>query len=165
MNSAIRNALLEDAAYERDARTRDYGDGIVREDIEDISRRVIRMRATVYGEDDDWGTEREADIPAIVRVCHLCDGTGKVVNPSIDCNGLSADGFREDPDFLEDYGSGMYDIVCPRCGGRNVIAEPDMDCIHDWPLDAKEVYYAREAYLREKAETAACHRAERMMGA
>ena len=60
-------------------------------------------------------------------VCNLCQGKGKVVNPSIDASGLTAEDFHEDPDLAEDYRSGVYDIPCARCGGRTTIPSPDAD--------------------------------------
>lgn len=72
--------------------------------------RVTATRAAVP-EDRPWHWE----------ICDLCDGRGKVVNPSIDASGLTADDFAEDPGFAEDYRSGVYDIPCPRCGGRTTI--------------------------------------------
>lgn len=59
------------------------------------------------------------------EVCDLCEGRGKVVNPSIDASGLSAEDFAEDPDFAEGYMSGRYDIVCPQCRGRTTIPVSD----------------------------------------
>jgi hypothetical protein len=56
-------------------------------------------------------------------VCPLCRGTGKHVNPSIDCNGLTAEDFDEDPDFREEYMNGTYDVTCNECGGKNVVPE------------------------------------------
>ena len=55
------------------------------------------------------------------QVCHLCEGTGTHVNPSIDSNGLTAEDFYEDPDFFEDYRSGMYNVPCYLCSGNRVI--------------------------------------------
>jgi hypothetical protein len=55
------------------------------------------------------------DRPFRWEVCDLCDGEGKVVNPSIDANGLTAE------DFAEDYFRGRYDITCPQCRGRTTI--------------------------------------------
>jgi hypothetical protein len=54
-------------------------------------------------------------------VCPVCEGEGTTVNPNIDCNGLSAEDFRDDPDFAEDYMSGVYDITCKACNGLRVI--------------------------------------------
>jgi hypothetical protein len=54
-------------------------------------------------------------------VCPVCRGEGKTVNPCIDANGLTAADFAEDPDFAEDYMSGMYDITCRGCNGKRVV--------------------------------------------
>jgi hypothetical protein len=56
-------------------------------------------------------------------VCPVCDGEGKTVNPAIDCQGLTAEDFAEDPDFAEDYRSGAYDVRCGGCGGQRVVTE------------------------------------------
>jgi hypothetical protein len=56
-------------------------------------------------------------------LCPVCEGDGKTVNPAIDCNGLTAEDFREDPDFAEDYWSGVYDITCRACNGHRVVPE------------------------------------------
>lgn len=56
-------------------------------------------------------------------VCPRCEGTGTIVNPSIDGNGLSAEDFEEQgEDFREDYFAGVYDVRCPECGGNRVVA-------------------------------------------
>jgi hypothetical protein len=60
-------------------------------------------------------------------VCPVCRGEGKVVNPSIDCNGLSASDFREDPDFAEAYWSGDYDVACAGCRGERVVLPSRID--------------------------------------
>jgi hypothetical protein len=54
-------------------------------------------------------------------VCPVCDGEGTTVNPNIDCNGLTEEDFREDPDFAEDYMKGVYDITCAACLGNRVV--------------------------------------------
>lgn len=54
-------------------------------------------------------------------ICPVCDGEGKTVNPNIDAHGLTAEDFREDPDFAEDYRSGLYDITCAACNGLRVV--------------------------------------------
>lgn len=54
-------------------------------------------------------------------ICPACDGEGETVNPSIDAGGLSAEDFAEDPDFAEDYRSGVYDVCCAACGGSGKI--------------------------------------------
>lgn len=55
------------------------------------------------------------------KVCPVCHGEGTTVNPSIDCNGLTAEDFAEDPDFAEDYRAGVYDQTCNACHGQRVV--------------------------------------------
>lgn len=64
-------------------------------------------------------------------VCPRCRGEGTHTNPSIDGNGLTREDFDDDPDFREDYMSGMYDVVCWQCKGEKVIKVPDMDRMTD----------------------------------
>jgi len=58
------------------------------------------------------------------QVCGQCEGSGKVVNPSIDAGGISSEDFYDDPDFADDYMTGKHDITCPRCGGMRVESIP-----------------------------------------
>jgi hypothetical protein len=53
----------------------------------------------------------------------VCEGEGTTVNPNIDAHGLTYEDFQEDPDFAEDYKSGMYDITCNGCHGQRVVKE------------------------------------------
>jgi hypothetical protein len=66
------------------------------------------------------GEGNELEIPAKFEVCSTCDGKGKHVNPAIDSNGLTEEDFDMDPDFRENYFSGMYDMPCNECKGRRV---------------------------------------------
>lgn len=75
-------------------------------------------------EDEDGN---EIELPTKWAVCDVCEGRGKHVNPAIDCNGLGADDFEDDPDFMEDYRSGVYDVVCNKCGGRTTVLVVDLD--------------------------------------
>jgi hypothetical protein len=56
-------------------------------------------------------------------VCPVCNGEGTTVNPNIDYNGLTHEDFDEDPDFKEDYMSGVYDITCAGCSGKRVVKQ------------------------------------------
>ncbi|MGH8327206.1 MAG: hypothetical protein ACRET2_10630, partial [Steroidobacteraceae bacterium] len=47
---------------------------------------------------------------------------GSHTNPAVEGNGLTAEDFAEDPDFHDDYMSGVYDVECHECGGARVIA-------------------------------------------
>lgn len=71
------------------------------------------------------------------EVCSQCEGSGVVVNPNIDCCGLTEEDFYEDPDFAEDYLSGRFDVACPRCDGLRVEAIPQFPT---WLNDAIESY-------------------------
>ena len=76
---------------------------------------------------DHWielpnGDEQEIEVVlnAKFEVCWTCGGKGTHVSKSIDSNGISAEDFDRDPDFREEYFSGMYDVTCEECKGRNV---------------------------------------------
>lgn len=58
-------------------------------------------------------------------ICIVCDGEGKVVNPAIDSNGLTAEDF-EDRDFAEAYRTGQYDVTCTACQGTGKIRKSDI---------------------------------------
>lgn len=103
---------------------------------------------------EDWNGE----ITATMRyeVCDLCEGRGSHTNPSIDCCGLSAEDFADDPDFAEDYMGGAYDVTCHQCHGQRVTPAIDL------PEDLAKLI---GEYDRSMAELRSCERAERMMGA
>ena len=74
------------------------------------------MHLVVENEDGE-----EVDIPAKYAVCDTCNGKGKHVNSSIDRHGLSREDFDEDPDFMEEYLNGTYDVACVECRGERVV--------------------------------------------
>ncbi len=103
---------------------------------------------------DEDGCDSEIKLPTKWEVCGVCSGRGTHVDPAIDCCGLSAEDFNDDPEFLDDYFNGQYDQRCNRCGGRTTIEVVDLD-------DMNEVH--REAYeqqLRDEANDRACYLAE-----
>lgn len=63
-------------------------------------------------------------------VCPTCEGRGTHVNRNVDGHGITSDEMDElGPDFFEDYMSGVYDVVCTECRGRNVVPRcPHGDC-------------------------------------
>jgi predicted methyltransferase len=70
----------------------------------------------------------EVRLPTKREVCHRCDGGGRHVNPAIDGNGITGDEMAElGEDFREDYLTGVYDVTCEECGGRNVVDVVDED--------------------------------------
>jgi DnaJ-class molecular chaperone len=54
-------------------------------------------------------------------ICPACRGEGSCVNPAIDCNGLTAEDFYDDPDFYDAYMGGVYDEPCAACHGSGKI--------------------------------------------
>src|SRR5512146_1402066 len=83
-----------------------------------------RMTATILVINDETEDEEEREIPVEFQMCDLCEGKGKHVNPGVDQHGISPEEFAEDPDFYEDYRSGVYDVACYKCGGRRVVPVP-----------------------------------------
>lgn len=73
-------------------------------------------------DDDDTEDARPEDLGKWM-ICPVCEGEGTTVNPNIDCNGLTHEDFAEDPDFREDYLSGVYNISCQACGGSGKLRE------------------------------------------
>ena len=72
----------------------------------------------------------EQPLPWMYEVCDLCNGHGKHVNPSIDSGGLSEE-MMDDPEFLEEYMTGTYDVECHQCGGKRVVYVADWSRMTD----------------------------------
>lgn len=106
-----------------------------------------------------WDDEDLIEVPFQFEVCHTCDGKGKHVNPSIDCDGLTQRDFDEDPGFRESYMAGHYDVSCYGCGGRRVIPVMDENKID--PAILKRWNAQQEESRIDEAE----RRSERSMGA
>lgn len=98
-------------------------------------------------------------LPTVWGVCDVCDGVGSHVDPAIDAGGLSADDFRDDLDFEEDYRAGTYDVPCAKCRGRTTVRVVALDRLTD---DQRKLY---EQQLRGDAEYEAECRAEYLAGA
>jgi hypothetical protein len=56
------------------------------------------------------------------QICSMCQGSGSVVNPSIDAGGIT-NFYDWEEDEQEAYFSGQYDICCPSCrgSGKNLV--------------------------------------------
>lgn len=75
----------------------------------------------VYDDDDNKIT-----LPTRTVACWYCDGAGRISNPAIDGNGISADEWAEwDDESQDDYLSGRWDVPCPDCEGRRTVEVPD----------------------------------------
>lgn len=95
--------------------------------------------------------DNELGMPAKRIVCPLCNGKGSHVNPSIDSHGLTREDFDDDPDFAENYFSGMYDVPCYRCNGRNVCLVVDEE-----KCDKHLLAYFRRVEEDERQYNAMC---------
>ena len=109
--------------------------------------------------ENDEGEEVTVIFPSHWAICDCCRGNGTRVNPNVDGHGISRDEFDEDPEFEEDYRSGVYDISCSECYGTGKVQVPDWE--HADPKLVKEY----ESWCRDIAEMNAIYRAERAMGA
>jgi len=156
MDYETRQAILEQRNYDNDHRVRAAERGNWYESFD-----AKQMIATILIWDED-GEEKLVEVPIKYKVCPTCRGKGKHVNPSIDAGGLSSEDFYDDPDFAEDYMSGTYDVTCYDCGGIRVVPEINHEYLNDEQKSAVECLNDR---LRCEAESRACERAERAMGA
>jgi hypothetical protein len=77
-----------------------------------------------YDNDENVVLRAGESVPVRFKVCGVCDGRGEYVNPAIDAHGLTRDDFDADPDFYEDYRSGVYNIRCEGCEGRATVPVP-----------------------------------------
>lgn len=115
----------------------------------------IFLRAEYRPDFDSFAEDQDVPdllLPSKFVVCYGCEGRGKIVNPSIDGNGLSREDFDNDPEFREDYFKGVYDIACPECGGLRVVPEIDRELCAPELLEAYDRWQEDElAYARERA--------------
>lgn len=118
---------------------------------------------TVYTETEHFDCDETlVEIPARYVVCGHCSGSGR---SSAHLGSFTADEWaQESVEFREDYLNGLYDQVCPECGGKRVVAIPipmeDLASEKD-----REKLRLFEAECRERAEYEAMCAAERRMGA
>jgi len=105
---------------------------------------------TYYDDDGD-----EAELPAKYEVCLNCKGKGSHVNRAIDGNGLDEESL-DDPEFMKDYMSGVYDVPCDECRGKRVVTVVDEARADPDELKAHRAYQCEMAECRaqELAEIA-----------
>jgi hypothetical protein len=108
---------------------------------------------TIHLFEDGYEDDPETNIklPVQFQVCGTCQGRGRHVNPSIDSNGLPDD-MVNDPEFMEGYMSGSYDVTCSECQGRNVTPtskdERFIRAVDNAHQMASESYHEQEAERR-----------------
>lgn len=119
---------------------------------------------------NDEAEEITLKVPSKMEVCYDCEGHGTVLNESMRYHAYtSEDEEMHDPEFLEEYfkRGGIYDVQCPTCKGKNVLAVPDEEAINkNEALKAEYEKYTewKEDSDRADAEYEALCRMERMMG-
>lgn len=91
-------------------------------------------------------------IPIKFVVCPTCRGRSQYVNPAIDSHGLTQDDFDADPDFMDDYRSGRFNVRCEHCRGASVIPCPirsdDLKRIMEWQDEEYDNLMTMEAERR-----------------
>lgn len=108
------------------------------------SRVISKSDGTTDGEEGCWKVYLTAD------VCHRCNGTGKHVHRGIDGNGLSEED-RSDPEFMEDYLSGVYDVTCETCNGLRVVFTPDWQRLEATDPALADAFESWEEFTRQDA--------------
>lgn len=93
----------------------------------------------------------EVLLPAKREVCRRCNGEGKHVNPNIDGHGIDPQEFRDDPEFEENYFSGLYDVTCQRCNGLRVVDVVDRERLTPKMLSRLTAYERAEDDARAEA--------------
>ena len=105
----------------------------------------------------------ETVVPAEYEICDACRGTGVTTRHiERDGGGFTASEWAEecyeDPDFAEDYLSGVYDRPCPECQGVRVIPVPR------WTEDLELLRVAVEDYYDQQRRWEHERRAEKRLG-
>ena len=94
-------------------------------------------------------------IPAQAQLCPICFGRGLMVNPNIDCQGLSAATVAADDDFTMAYTNNGYNVICGGCDGAGRVLVP----VGDTEREEFELAQADNAVYFAECE------AERLAGA
>lgn len=112
---------------------------------------------------EEYGLD-DFELPTTWAVCPDCRGRGARTLP--DCV-FTADDFAEDPDFADDYLSGVYDTTCERCGGRTTVRDVDERRARDLAsLEGRaSLWDDFAAYCTEMWQMYAIEAQERRMGA
>lgn len=118
----------------------------------------VTKTVTLY---DDDGNEIEHKLPATMKVCYDCEGHGYVLNEAMRYHAYTPEEFYDsfDDEFAEQYfkRGGIYDVVCPTCKGKNVIAVINRDLIENGSDESLKKILAE---VDEQAEQDAYYEAE-----
>jgi len=111
-------------------------------------------------------TDGCVDFQMKFKVCSVCNGRGKHVNPSVDAHGITAEEWDRDWSYegREMYMSGAYDVSCYECGGQRVVPEINIDpCYFTNALN--EIKKLVDSNLAEEASYRQMCMMEQAMGA
>lgn len=107
---------------------------------------------------DDEGDEVLVTFPARYEVCGDCEGHGYVLNESMRGYAYTREEFEEtfsDPDDRAQYFTrgGIYDVPCPTCSARRVVAVVDEARLNGAAIETHKRCIAYESELaRSRAE-------------
>lgn len=121
--------------------------------------KTMEQRISLFNEMMSEELDRPYSLPMHKEVCDVCRGEGKMVNRSIDGNGLSPDDYDLDEDFWDDYHSGYYDVTCDECNGLRVIDVVDSEAM------SAEMLKAWDDFNDDIDRDVAMHLSEMRMGA
>lgn len=122
----------------------------------DFDEKTMTAKFEVYDGEED--TSEDVTVQMDFEVCDLCRGRGHHVNPSIDAHGISGEEFDADPDFREQYLSGVFDVPCYACHGKRVVPTPSS-------TNPPEVLAAIRSRIEDRNDMIREMAAERRMGA
>jgi hypothetical protein len=109
----------------------------------------------IWTDEDEDGFEQTHELPATRVICSNCDGKGHHVNRAIDGHGISPEEFHRDPEFMEDYFNGVFDVQCDECRGAKIVLEVnrntcDPELLKKWDAAWKDAAEARAEYEAER---------------
>ena len=116
----------------------------------------MKTAFTIYATDAD-GEEYEISLPSRWAICDACRGDGTTTR-HIECDGggFTASEWNEachdDPDFADDYRSGVYDRACPDCDGSGKVQEIDDERLTDEQRAAYEAEAEAERFCRAERD-------------
>ena len=123
----------------------------------------MKMTIKVYS---SRGAEWDIPLPAVWVICSACEGCATDRGASVECDGggfTASEWAEQDEDFRQDYIAGRYDRPCSYCDGLGRVQEIDENAKLDWRQRIFLKAYREQ--LRDAADCAAIHAAERRMGA
>lgn len=118
--------------------------------------------------ENDDGEEEIHTLPSKMEVCYDCAGESYVLTEGMRGHAYSSEEFHRefDDEEAQQYFTrgGIYDVLCPTCKGKNVIAQPDLEQISK-NAELQAIYDTWQEYEEDNSYYDRCCRMEREMGA